>query len=44
MKTSVGGRLKTDKKILLGEQHGQVGGKTRHGELLLFVPSPRERG
>ncbi len=42
MKTSVGSRLKTDKEILFGEQHGQVGGKTRHGGLLWF-PLPWER-
>jgi hypothetical protein len=37
--------LKTDKEILFGEQHGQVGGKTRHGELLqIGGPSPLKRG
>lgn len=44
VETSVGSRLETDKEILFGEQHGQVGGKTRHGELLLFCSlSTQER-
>ena len=44
VETSVGSRLKTDKKILFGEQHGQVGGKTRHGELQLLSPLPVGEG
>ncbi|MNP66499.1 hypothetical protein D3C76_1622180 [compost metagenome] len=32
--TGLGGRFETGEKVLLGEQHGQVGGETRHGGLL----------
>nr|BFE95145.1 hypothetical protein GCM10020185_56810 [Pseudomonas brassicacearum subsp. brassicacearum] len=31
---SLGGGFETGEEILLGEQHGQVGGETRHGGLL----------
>lgn len=30
----IGGSLETGEEVLFGEQHGQVGGKTRHGGLL----------